>query len=67
MISTKNTIDNSELSENIVDRNWLESELSRLDEYEPYDWGDVDPLTLGKPVKYIPHKGFMVEGGKENV
>lgn len=37
MISTKNAIDDSELSENIVDRNWLESELSRLDEYEPYD------------------------------
>lgn len=67
MIKTEGAIDNSELSENIVDRNWLERDLSSLDEYEPYDRGDLDPLTLGKPIEYIPHQGFMIEGGKENV
>jgi hypothetical protein len=67
MIETKKAIANPKLSENIADQNWLESDLSRLDEYEPYDWGDLDPLTLGKPIKYVPDRGFVVEGGKENV
>ena len=66
MIETKSAIDKSELSENIVDQNWLENDFSHLDEYEPYHWGDLDPLTLGKPIKYDPDQGFMVEGGKEN-
>lgn len=30
---------------------WLESDLSRLGEYEPYDWGDDDPETLGEPLQ----------------
>jgi len=30
MIKTKSAIDNSELSENIVDRNWLETDLSSV-------------------------------------
>jgi hypothetical protein len=25
------------------DRDWLESDLSRLDDDEPYDWGKTDP------------------------
>ena len=32
------------------DKDWLNADLSRLGEYEPYDFGDVDPYTLGKPV-----------------
>ncbi|UFP94677.1 hypothetical protein [Gloeobacter morelensis] len=32
------------------DRAWLESDLSGLGRYEPYDWGDVDPLSLGSAV-----------------
>jgi hypothetical protein len=39
---------------------WLESDLSRLGEYEPYDWGDEDPKTLGSPVEYVPGKGLLV-------
>lgn len=48
------------------DQDWLETDLSRLSEFEPYDWGDVDPTTLGKPVHYEPGIGFVVEGGKES-
>jgi hypothetical protein len=44
---------------------WLESDLSQLGEYEPYDWGDEDPETLGSPVEYVPGKGLLVlEEGK---
>jgi hypothetical protein len=32
------------------DKDWLNADLSRLGEYEPYDFGDVDPYTLGKAV-----------------
>ncbi|MFE1746441.1 hypothetical protein [Coleofasciculus sp. H7-2] len=27
---------------------------------EPYDWGDEDPLTIGKPVRYIPGVGAVI-------
>ena len=33
------------------DRAWLDADLSRLGEYEPYDWGDADPETLGEPLR----------------
>jgi len=39
---------------------WLESDLSRLGEFEPYDWGDEDPETLGSPVEYVSGKGLLV-------
>jgi hypothetical protein len=32
-------------------RAWHDSDLSRLGEYEPYDWGDVDPETIGEPLR----------------
>jgi hypothetical protein len=67
MIQSKKSIASTELSENTADQDWLESDLSHLEEYEPYDWGDLDPLTLGKPIKYVPDLGFVVEGSKENV
>ena len=50
-----------------TDRDWLSGDLSRLEEYEPYDWGEIDPLTLGKAVQYIPNLGLVVEGGKDNL
>ena len=49
-----------------IDREWLETDISHLEEYEHYDWGDLDPLTLGKPVEYVSGIGFVVEGGKAN-
>lgn len=29
-------------------RAWHDSDLSRLGEYEPYDWGETDPETVGE-------------------
>jgi hypothetical protein len=48
------------------DKGWLESDLSRLSELEPYDWGDVDPETTGQPIRYEQGMGFVVEGGKNS-
>ena len=67
MIQAKKLSDDFGLSENTTDQDWLESDLYNLDEYEPYNCGELDPLTLGKPIKYVSDQGFVVEGGKENV
>ena len=67
MIQAQKLSDDFGLSENTTDQDWLEGDLSNLDEYEPYNWGELDPLTLGKPIKYVSDRGFVVEGGKENV
>jgi hypothetical protein len=48
------------------DKSWLESDLSNLFELEPYDWGEVDPQTTGKPIRYEQGVGFIIEGGKES-
>jgi hypothetical protein len=40
---------------------WLNSDLSRLGEYEPYDWGEEDPEALGRAVRYEPGRGLVVE------
>lgn len=42
---------------------WLDTDLSRLGETEPYDWGPQGP-PQGKRISYIPGKGPVVEGGK---
>ena len=60
-------LEDSKSSETTDNKDWLDKDISRLEDYEPYDWGEIDPLTLGKPVKYIPNIGLVVEGGKENV
>jgi hypothetical protein len=67
MIQATKPSDNSDLSEKTADQDWLMGDFSNLDDYEPYDWGDLDPLTLGKPIKYASERGFIVEGGKDNV
>ncbi len=67
MIQVKSTTSTKELSENTSDQDWLEGDISSLGEYELYDWNNCDPLKLGKPVKYVPDIGFIVEGGKDNV
>ncbi|WP_293134223.1 hypothetical protein [Microcoleus sp. bin38.metabat.b11b12b14.051] len=33
---------------------YLESEIP------PYDWGDVNPMTLGKPVRYVSGVGCVI-------
>ena len=43
------------------DRSWLGSDLSRLGEYEPYDFGGLDPYDLGTPVRHLPGGAFVVE------
>ncbi len=53
--------DEQELDEE--SRLWLEADLAPP--MEPYDWGDVDPNTLGKPILYVPGEGIMVVGGKD--
>lgn len=43
-----------------VDSAWLESDLSDLGNFEPYDWGPQGPPG-GLPVRYIAGQGLMVE------
>ncbi len=46
------------------DRDWMERDLSRLGEFEPYEWEEGE-LEEGKPVRYEPGVGIVVEEGKE--
>lgn len=48
-----------------MDRSWMESDLSRLEEFEPYEWAEGE-LERGKPVRYEPGSGFVVEGGRNS-
>jgi hypothetical protein len=43
------------------DQAWMEQDLSRLGEFEPYDCGDTDPEHLGQPVRRLPVGTFKVE------
>jgi hypothetical protein len=54
---------NSSLSEadpSSEDLAWLNSNLSNLDAHEPYEWAEGE-LEQGKPIKYVPDKGFVIE------
>ncbi|WP_293914832.1 helix-turn-helix transcriptional regulator [Deinococcus sp.] len=44
-------------------RAWLGSDASRLGEFEPYDWGEADPYTLGQPVR-VGADGQLLIGGE---
>jgi len=41
------------------DAAWLNSDLSNLGSYEPYDWQPGE-LEAGLPVKYVPGKGVVI-------
>ncbi|MBW4445791.1 MAG: DUF2281 domain-containing protein [Spirirestis rafaelensis WJT71-NPBG6] len=41
------------------DAEWLETDLSDLGSYEPYDWQPGE-LNEGLPVKYYPGKGVVI-------
>ena len=41
------------------DAQWLQSDLSHLGSYEPYDWQPGE-LNEGQPVKYFPGKGVVI-------
>ena len=45
------------------DRAWMESDLSHLGEYEPYEWAKGE-LEEGIPVRYEAGRGLRVEGDK---
>lgn len=38
------------LTMDLETRAWHDCDISRLGEIEPYDWGDLDPNTLGRAV-----------------
>lgn len=43
------------------DKAWMGLDLSRLGEFEPYDFGEVDPTTIGTPVHHLSDGSFIVE------
>lgn len=43
------------------DRAWLDADLSRMAEVEPYEWGDADPLA-GEPVSWDAQAGAVIVG-----
>lgn len=53
-----------ELKRTDEDIAWMESDLSHLGEYEPYDWAEGE-LEDEMPVRYEPGQGLRVEGGKK--
>lgn len=38
-------------------RVWLNSDLANLGEF-PYEWGDVDPETVGEALRWDPERGW---------
>jgi hypothetical protein len=44
---------------NAEDLAWLNSDLSNLGAYEPYEWAEGE-LEEGKPITYVPGKGFVI-------
>lgn len=46
-----------------ADANWLDSDLSDLGQFEPYEWGSQGPPREAS-VTYDAGKGFMVEDGR---
>lgn len=45
------------------DRAWLESDLSRMGEVEPYDWGPGGE-PAGRPVRWDAARGEFVDAGE---
>lgn len=46
---------------NNEDKDWLDADLGEL---PPYEWGPEGPPE-GKPVRYQPGVGLIIEGGKD--
>lgn len=49
----------TEALERQEDQGWMESDLSRLGEFEPYEFQEGD-LERGDPVEYVPGLGIVV-------
>ena len=47
--------------QNQEDKDWLDSELSSLDNYEPYEWQEGE-LQEGRPIKFIAETGKIEIG-----
>jgi hypothetical protein len=47
------------LEDVLLEKAWTDADLSRLSEYESYDWGEANPETIGKPITYKVGQGFM--------
>ena len=43
------------------DRAWMDADLSRMSEEEPYDWAGTDPLE-GQPVYWDAQRGAFMAG-----
>ena len=56
-LKSLSSVNSEKLSEE--DKNWLESDLSNLDSYEPYDWQPGE-LNQGLPVQHLPGKGIVI-------
>jgi predicted transcriptional regulator len=41
------------------DRGWMDTDLSRLSEVDPYEWQEGE-LEEGDPVVFVPGKGYLV-------
>jgi hypothetical protein len=52
----KDLVWQSQNSRTQEDTDWLESDLSNLGSYEPYEWQEGE-LEEGRPVKYIAETG----------
>lgn len=42
------------------DQSWMEGDLSRLGEFEPYEWEEGE-FEQGRPVRYEPGVGIVIE------
>jgi hypothetical protein len=49
----------TEALERQEDRSWMESDLSNLGEFEPYEFKEGD-LERGDPVEFVPGLGFVI-------
>ena len=44
-------------------RVWLDGDASLLGAFEPYDWGELNPYTVGEPVR-VAADGTLLIGGE---
>jgi hypothetical protein len=58
--SVKQRLEQKNDSSDTIDeesRAWLEADLTPT--LPPYDWGEIDPFTLGEPLRYVKGKGWV--------
>jgi hypothetical protein len=64
LVKALDAIENVPGGISVEDRAWLGSDLSRLGEFEPYDFEDRNPDQLGVPVRHLPDGSFVIEGDR---